>query len=271
LHAKLRVALEDGPLRFAQLRLSYDISPITLLQDCIARFPDVYVESVDLEGHPLIGLRPGAPELAEMLDRQPLLELIREAGANGVYLASLHRHTEMSSTRIEQLLKDVANVERVVRDKRVLYRAKPELNVEKVPEAVPDLGVARDQLMTLLGDSNRDQYWLEAQMERAEIRAVLAEFANDFVVENCGSGNTLIGARVPCAPPAAVGGCCIPSAPQAPGEPLGPSELLADVIPGEDLETMRFRPAAPGMGLRKNGPVQMRGERHRARRPMVEI
>jgi hypothetical protein len=85
LHAK---ALRDGPLRFAQLRISYQISPMTLLQDCIGKYPDVYTEGVDTEGHPTIGLQPGAPPLDVLLERAPLLELIKASATNRGRLCS---------------------------------------------------------------------------------------------------------------------------------------------------------------------------------------
>jgi hypothetical protein len=162
LHRELRVALADGPLTFGQLRISYEISPMTLLQDCIGKHPETYTEGVDAEGHPMIGLQPGAPPLDVMLEREPLLELIRQAGLNGIYLLSLHVHTGLTSHRIEKLLSGVVGIEQITRDKRVMFRMEPgqvpESQQSQEPsEAEPE--VARDRLIALIGGATCRRGW----------------------------------------------------------------------------------------------------------------
>src|SRR5260221_1357875 len=202
LHKKLRIALADGPLTFGQLRRSYELSPIVLLQDCIGKFPDVYIESVDAEGHPMIGLVDGAPPVEIIMERGPIIELIRQAAHNGVYLASLRSHTQLTSNRIEQLLEGVSGIDRVTRDRRVLFRVEPGQIIESqqppVQESPADLEQARDQLIAIVGDSIRDVRWIEENfVSRPVIRRVLEKFGEDFEVGIFSNTNKNVSDRFP--------------------------------------------------------------------------
>jgi hypothetical protein len=136
-----------------------------------------------------------------------------------------------------------------------------------------DLEVARDQLIGLIGDANRDLIWLEQQMPRSTILHVLSRFAPDFLVEDLDRGNKLISLAVPdCVPvpEPAVAKELMPSrSPQdcAPAE--GPP--LSEVLDEETIAEMKFKPAAPGMGSRRNDRRTMRGDRFRIRRPLVTL
>jgi hypothetical protein len=280
LHAKLRVALADGPLTFGQLRRSYEFSPMVLLQDCIGRFPEVYVEGIDAEGHPTIGLRAGAPPLDEQLDRQALLDLIGAAGANGVFLTTLYRHSGLSSSRIEKLLVDVPNLERVLRNKRPLFRFVVLPTKEPEPTPLEELERVRDELLTVLADTTRNSQWLVDQcgFERGKLLAVLSKFSSDFVVETIDTG---VGSYLEIRS-AAVAQLRSPAheQPIAASEEFkmsnvrhssGPEPLLEEIFDDEQLATMKFKPACVGMASRRNDRRVMRGDRMRVRRPLVKL
>lgn len=113
LHALLSVKLADGPMTFGDLRTQFDISPLRLEFECLERFPECYQRSANAKGRPMIGLKPDRPPLDVMLDRAPLIAWVAESGPSGIYVASLHKHTGLTSVRIEELLDGMQGIERV--------------------------------------------------------------------------------------------------------------------------------------------------------------
>jgi hypothetical protein len=273
LHRKLRIALRDGALSVGRLNQSYGIPMRTLLDDCLKRFPEVYEEGQD-EGHITIGLRPGAPQLDEVLERRPLLELIQKAGDQGIYAVSLHKHTGITSHRIQKLLHDVPGIEWAWgRNKKLLYRVVkvPGVSPLPIPAVSPseelDLELERDLLVRLVGDAKRHLHWLGTKMEPSTILLVLSKFPEDFCSEDLGGRNKLVWLAHPAPTPAAADALIpngLASAPQ-----VSPS-TMREMMGPDEVESMRFKPPAAGMGIRRNSPVLYRGE-HRERTPLIDL
>jgi hypothetical protein len=47
--------------------------------------------------------------------------------------------------------------------------------------------------------------------------------------------------------------------------------LLSEVLSEEEIAALKFKPPSPGMGSRRNDRRTMRGDRTRARRPLVTL
>jgi hypothetical protein len=102
---------------------------------------------------------------------------------------------------------------------------------------------------------------------------VLEKFSEDFELEDFGSDNKQVRLRFSGKPspgmPAVADVLMPASVPQAADDK--PRELLSNILDAETLNELRFKPAAPGMGSRRNGRAVMRGDRVRARRPLVQL
>lgn len=283
LQQKLREILAHGPVSLGKLRDPYGYDPVMLLRETIGKFSDTYVEA-DCDGHPGLALRENAPALSDSLGRQKLLEIIGTAGANGIYLSSLHRTSGFSSQHIQELLSELPGVECEVRNFRPLYRRKSDgaAEHEHVRESTLDeLESVRDRLLQVLGTSQRMSNWLidQCHFDHGTLSIVLAKYKDDFSVAeiNMGVSSYLMISAVagnglhppkPAlleTPVSAEQSSSLP-APQA----NEPPALVSEVLGAEEADRLRWRPPSPGMGSRRGGRV-MRDGRDRPRHPLVEL
>src|SRR5262249_11469138 len=136
---------------------------------------------------------------------------------------------------------------------------------DPAPGDDPDLAPAHQKLICLCERTHRHLSWLSNFVDPALIRRVVVAYPQDFETCEVDLGNSdmivrLSADRLSTAAPVAD---IEPVPSMSATQDDRPPDLLGDILDEETLAELRFKPAAPHMGIRRNDPRWVKGDRHR--------